>query len=280
MRDLTDDEQADFDRDGVVHLRAAVDVSWVERMAAAVDRILATPLPTPGPPRGGGMDRHLYRDDPEFAEFVSGTPLARLAAQATGSEQVRIYFDQIFVKEAGTDSEFRWHQDHPYWPIGGDQVVSTWVALTRSTVEGSALEFVRGSHRWGRTFRPVAGDADRDQMNAIWDGFGDHAHSIPDEIIAFEDHPDRYDVVGFAVEPGDALLFDYRILHRSRGNTTNRRRVAISWRWLGDDATWQWVRGADPVIGPDDTHLRPGELVTDDDTFPVAYRRDPSPVSA
>lgn len=280
MRDLTATEKAAFERDGVVHVRAAVDQHWVERMLAAVDRVLATPADVPGPPRGGGMDRHLYPDDADFRDFVFETPLARLAAQATDSEQVRIYFDQIFVKEAGADSEFRWHQDHPYWPIGGTQVASTWVALTPSTVEGSALEFVRGSNTWGRTYRPVAGDGDRDTMNGIWDGFGDHAHSISDEIIAFEDHPDRYDVVGFAVEPGDALLFDYRILHRSRGNSSAQRRVAVSWRWLGDDATWDWVRGNDPVIGPDQTALTPGDLITDDAVFPVVYQRDRAPQPA
>ena len=53
-------------------------------------------------------------------------------------------------------------------------------------------------------------------------------------------------MVGFDVEPGDALLFDYRILHRSRGNASPRRRVAVSWRWLGDDATWAPEVGTDP----------------------------------
>ena len=42
MRTLTDDEKASFERDGVVHVRAAVDESWVARMLSAVDRVLAT----------------------------------------------------------------------------------------------------------------------------------------------------------------------------------------------------------------------------------------------
>ena len=41
------------------------------------------------------MDRHLFVDHEDFAEFVFDTSLARLAAQATDSETVRIYFEGI-----------------------------------------------------------------------------------------------------------------------------------------------------------------------------------------
>ncbi len=88
----------------------------------------------------------------------------------------------------------------------------------------------------------VAGAVPREAMNQIWPSFGDHVLSFEDLVEDFENHPDWYDVVGFDVEPGDALLFDHRIVHRSRGNTSDQRRVAISWRWLGDDARWEPVR--------------------------------------
>lgn len=80
-----------------------------------------------------------------------------------------------------------------------------------------------------------------------------------------------YQPVGFAVEPGDALLFDYRILHRSRGNGSDIRRVAVSWRWLGDDATWEWVRGADPIVSPEHHMVAQGAKIDDDNVFPVVY---------
>ena len=221
------------------------------------------------------MDRHLYPTHPEFRAFVFEAGLAGLAADATGSEQIRAYFDQIFVKEAGTPRVFAWHQDHPYWPIGGTQVLSTWVALTAATVESSSLEFVRGSHLWGKTYRPYFDPSlSREDINRIWDGFGDHVMSLDERIVAFEEQPDRYDVIGFAVEPGDAVLFDYRVVHRSRGNPTANRRVAVSWRWLGADATWQPVWGKDPIIGPGDTELQPGDLITDDNVFPIAFRAE------
>ncbi len=272
MRELTPAEKSVFERDGVVHLAGAVDDRWVQPMIDAVDRIVNTPVEgVTAESRATGMGRHLYADDEQFREFVFDTGLARLAAQATGSQTIRIYFDQIFIKPAKSDRQFVWHQDHPYWPIGGTQVVSTWLALTAATAATSALEFVAGSHLWGATYRPVGGDGSRETMNKMWQGFGDLAHSIPQEIIDFENHPEEYQVLGFDVEPGDALLFDYRILHRSRGNPSENRRVAISWRWLGDDAIWDWQLGNDPVIDQTSTYLAPGDPITDDSTFPVVY---------
>jgi len=63
-------------------------------------------------------------------------------------------------------------------------------------------------------------------------------------------------------------------IHRSRGNPTPNRRVAVSWRWLGDNAVWAWERGKDPTINPTHTYLQPGDPITDDATFPVVYRAE------
>ena len=37
------------------------------------------------------------------------------------------------------------------------------------------------------------------------------------------------------MEPGDAVLFDYRTVHGARANMSKLRRRAFSMRWLGDD---------------------------------------------
>ena len=267
MRHLSETEKATYERDGVVLVKASIDQAQVGEVLQVLENYLTE---HPADVRGG-LDRRLFPHDVGFRRLLNRLPLARLAAEATDSKQVRIYFEQIFIKDANTPAVFPWHQDAPYWPIAGTQIASTWLALSRSTVEGSALEFVRGSHRWGKTYRPVAGDNTREGMNKLWEGFGDLAFSIPDTTVQFEEYPDDYDVVGFPVEPGDALLFDYRILHRSRGNATDTKRVAVSWRWLGDDAVWQYQRGHDPITNPSHTSLVNGERIDDDDAFPVAY---------
>lgn len=284
---MTSDERATYAEDGVVHLRHVVEPRLVNLMHEAVEQAMARPSRFGGsmtPPGQTGrffQDRYLYRHRPRFGALLREGPMARLAAEATDSSAVRIYFDHVFVKDAGTREQFAWHQDRPYWAVDGTQICSTWVALTEADAASSALEFVRGSHRWGRTFRPefpALEGRDPDEVErALWDGVADHIRSFEDVCPAFEDHPDTYDVISFAVEPGDILLFDFRLVHRSGPNAGANRRAAISWRWLGDDAVWAPSPGADPIIGPDDTVAEPGRPITDDEAFPVIH---PTPGAA
>lgn len=278
---LSDDQVQDFRRDGVICIRSAVDEELVARMIDAVDAAIAKPsrfggnITDPGQPGMYFQDRHLFPTDPTFRAFLDETTLAGLAAQATGSNNIRAFYDHIFVKDPGTQENFVWHQDRPYWPVDGTQICSTWLALTAADAESSALEFVAGSHRWDRTFRPeypALEGKDPDAVEAVlWRGLADHIRSFDDVCPAFEEQPDLYDVISFAVEPGDALLFDYRTVHRSGPNSGGARRSAISWRWLGDDAYWAPKPGADPIVKPEDTFLDAGQLITDDAVFPLVY---------
>ncbi len=147
-RELTKAEIQMFRRDGVVHVPGAFPSELVPRAIAAVDDELQARY---GDEALGstGMTRRLYRDNDEFRCFAFESGLAGLAAQATASDTVRLYFEQVFVKDPGAADVFHWHQDNPFWPISGTQVCSTWVALTEASVDSSALEFVRGSHAVG-----------------------------------------------------------------------------------------------------------------------------------
>lgn len=281
MTALTEDQVAEYRRDGVVHLRAAVDPDTVTRMSEAVESVIAEPsrfggnITQPGRPGMFFQDRHLFPDRPVFEGFLHETPLASMAAQAMGSKVIRAFYDHVFVKDPGTQENFVWHQDRPYWAVDGTQICSTWLALTPADTASSALEFVVGSNRWDRTFRPefpaLEGRPPEEVEAALWDGVAEHIRSFDDVCPPFEEYPDEYEVRSFAVEPGDALLFDYRTVHRSGPNAGAIRRAAISWRWLGDDAYWAPKPGADPIVRPEDTVLEPGDLITDDAVFPVVH---------
>lgn len=267
--------------DGVVCIRGAVGPDLVARMTDAVAAVIEAPsrfggvITEPDRPGMFFQDRYLFPTNPTFRAFLDETPLAALAAQATGSTTIRAFYDHIFVKDPGTEENFVWHQDRPYWPIDGTQICSTWLALTTADAASSALEFVRGSHGWDRTFRPeypaLEGRPPEEVEAALWRGLAEHIRSFDDVCPAFEEHPETYDVISFAVEPGDVLLFDYRTVHRSGPNAGAGRRAAISWRWLGDDAFWDPKPGADPIVKPSDTVLEPGDLITDDDVFPIVH---------
>jgi hypothetical protein len=88
----------------------------------------------------------MWRWDPDFREFALHSPLPQLGAALLGADRVSLFYDQAFIKEPGTRSATDWHQDLPFWPALGNDIVSLWVALTPVTVEGSGVEYVAGSH--------------------------------------------------------------------------------------------------------------------------------------
>ena len=51
-------------------------------------------------------------------------------------------------------------------------------------------------------------------------------------------HEPGLQVLEWALEPGDAVPFDFRTVHGARGNAAASRRRALSLRWLGDDARY------------------------------------------
>lgn len=275
-RDLTPEEGRTYRRHGVVLIQRAVSSVWTERLLQAADEIAARPVGPyvadtgrAGSTRGRSFDgRYMWRDHPVIREFALESGLGRLAGQAMGVREVRFYFDHLFIKEPETLEPTPWHQDLPYWPFAGQHVCSTWVALTANDADSSALEFVRGSHGWGKHYRPkVFIDAN---AGAEWIGASDD-----EECPDIEADRDRYDIVSYSVEPGDALLFSAHVLHAAGVNrSASARRVAISLRFLGDDARWDPRPGTDPIVTQADVDLEPGALARDDRAFPVVYRAD------
>lgn len=268
-RELTAEEISAYQTEGVALVRDCVAPEWVERMTAAVDSCLARPGKwvqdtNPGSDEGRFMhDRYLWPTEPEFRAFVFDSGVAGLAAQAMQSTSARIYFDHVFVKEPNTTEEFFWHQDLPYWPFKGQQICSVWLSLTDVDLASSGLEFVRGSHTWNKWFKPVIPGGEDEELSG-WIGASDE-----EEMPDFNTERDGQEFLSFATNAGDALIFNTAIVHTSHGNASpNRRRLALSTRWLGDDARWDPRPGTDPIVTQDDVALAPGALATDNNTFP------------
>ena len=271
-RSLTNDEIAGFKEDGVVLVRDAVDRAWVDRVNAVVDAQLSSPGrwvndANPGAERDRFFtDRYLWRDNAEINAFVFEAGMARLAAQATGSSIMRFYFDHLLVKEPGTATPTPWHQDIPYWPFMGRQICSVWLALTDCDARSSGMEFIRGSHADSTIYKPeVFGE--RENHPSAWQAEG-AGKPVPD----IEADRAAFDIVSFETRAGDAVLFSAWTLHGAPGNSSpDKRRAAISTRWLGDDAIWYPHAGTDPTVSEDDVDLNPGDPVHDERVFPTVW---------
>jgi ectoine hydroxylase-related dioxygenase (phytanoyl-CoA dioxygenase family) len=230
--------RAAFEADGAVPLRGVVGSAWLGRLAAAIERDIAKPGPFAHgyvPENGQGRfhgNLKLWESDADCRAFCLGSGLPALAAALLGAGRVNLFYDQLFVKEPGTVNRTRWHNDLPYWPIRGRQVLSFWLALDPTTRDSGALEFVRGSHRWGRWFQP--------------ERFGDtKAHGDYERNPDYEQMPDLeaargdYDIVSWNLAPGDIVAFHGLTVHGAGGNNrTDVRRRGYAVRYSGDDVVY------------------------------------------
>ena len=206
---------------------------WVETLAAGVDANMEAP----------GPHGRMYEDEetggkflsdycnwdriPQYRDFVRNSPAAEIGAALMGVGQVQLFHEHVLVKTAKAGIPTPWHQDQPYYCVDAPMTVSLWIPLDEVPRERT-LEFVAGSHRWGKLFRPK-----RFNGQALNDNDG--LEELPD----IDADRDAFDIVGWALKPGDAVAFDYRTVHGApANNSASAMRRAFSLRLLGDGATF------------------------------------------
>jgi len=228
----TKDLRAEFERDGVVYVANALSPETL-RLA---ERMYTWSLEHPGPgashlPANG--DGTFYQDLANPAALHAYEPLVRqpdIASLVTSLlDQPRAWYmyEQIFLKENGTTRRTPWHQDTPYLPVEGDDLLVMWITFEPMRA-AHALEFVRGSHRGalydGSRFDP------RDDTAPLY-GTGE-LPVLPD----IEADRTTWDIVSWDVAPGDVLLFHPSVLHGGGPTHAGLRRRTLSLRFFGADA--------------------------------------------
>ena len=261
-RPISDLEVETYRADGVACLRGIFPAGWIEFMAEAVDQAMAAPGPLAeeyAAADGGGRffgDLDVWRRQESFRRFVFESPAAEIVAAVMGASKVNFFYDQLLVKEPGTSARTPWHQDQPYWAISGRQVCSLWLPFD-PVARSACPEFVRGSQAWPE-FSPYH----------FVDGTPYAGTGLP-QLPDIESERDRHDILSWALEPGDGLVFQAMIVHGAPANVTGARRRALATRWAGDDARYCVRPGevAIPTRDPGLTH----SSVLDCEDFPVVW---------
>ena len=218
-----------FRRDGACVIRGVLGADELARLETGVEANLADPSERAvegGGDAGAGRFFEDFRNwtrIPEYEDVIRGSRLGALAAELSGSATVRLHHDHLLVKDPGTTIRTPWHQDQPFYNIDGADTVSFWIPLDPVPRE-STLEFVAGSHATRTWYMPR--------------GFFDDRPMVFEEGT-FADVPDveadraAHTILGWELEPGDAVAFNMLTLHAA-GGARNRRR-AFSVRIVGDD---------------------------------------------
>ncbi len=232
QRMLTPEEITRFREDGVVMIKNAIAPNWMEMVEAGIEQarqhssLLGKFMSRKV--EGYQQDIFLWKRIDILRDLIYYGPFAHWAQQLMGSEEVRFFYDQMFIKEPGTDAPTPWHQDLSFWPIRGEQICSFWIPCDPVNRENSGLLYVKGSHKWPQRFKAISPD----YIAAIID---DQMDDIPD----INANLDQYELLEWDMEPGDILMFHPLTLHGSYGNASRlRRRRALALRWTGDDVVY------------------------------------------
>ena len=261
---ISEQQITEYDNEGVVCLRQIIDTAWIDQLRLATDAAMNNPGPlaeTYGNTRPSLFfgDLDVWSRVRGFNNYVTKSPAAEIAGRIMRSSSARFFYDQLLVKEPACPDATPWHQDQPYWAVKGRQICSIWVPLDPVTEE-NGLEYIRRSHHWPE-FNPQHFD-DHSPYE------GTDLPSLPD----IEDSHDSHDIARFAMEPGDALVFQAMIVHGAPGNSSNEcRRRAYSTRWLGDDARFHKRKG-EVAIPTFATSFKEGDKYSGD-RFPLVYRK-------
>ncbi|WP_406871913.1 phytanoyl-CoA dioxygenase family protein [Aminobacter sp. P9b] len=260
---ITQEHIDSYQRDGVVLVKGLF-LDHVEALRQGVETNMAEPGKYAAENLKAGEGGRFFDDYcnwqriPEFEDVIRSSEAAEVAADLMRSRTVQLFHDHVLVKEPGTSKPTPWHQDSPYYFVEGEQTISFWSPL--DPVREASLRCVAGSHQWAK---PVLPTRWLSEENFYPDA--DAYMPVPD--------PDAegMTIMEWAMEPGDAVAFNYKTLHGARGNQTQSRRRAFSLRLLGDDARYveRPGRTSPPFPGHE---MKPGEKLRED-WFPVIFRR-------
>jgi ectoine hydroxylase-related dioxygenase (phytanoyl-CoA dioxygenase family) len=226
--DIADARQRQYATDGFFTVEAFVgpevgqamldDVVGIVRSDAAGERVehaLVLPEAQPGFADGKAQPEdtiskvfRLHRR-PAFASFLRTPELLPIVTGLLGTDDVDCFLSQFIFKNPGAWGQ-PWHQDSYYFPFRPARpIVGLWLAVTEATLENGCLHVLPGSHA-----EPV------------------HEH-IPDRrpganygYMEIVDH-DMDGQVPTLLQPGDLLVFDSHLMHRSTDNVSDGIRAAM-----------------------------------------------------
>jgi ectoine hydroxylase-related dioxygenase (phytanoyl-CoA dioxygenase family) len=158
---------------------------------------------------------NIWEASEPFRRLVHNKEIVEAIGQLTGSDELRLWHDQIQFKPATTGGTNHWHQDSPYWPIlqPKDEQVTAWVALDDADEDNGCMRMVPGSHLWGNQIPFLEGLPSFDEMPTSFEGHPVTVRSCP-------------------VRKGQVHFHHALTWHGSGSNTSGRPRRAIALHYM------------------------------------------------
>jgi chlorinating enzyme len=134
----------------------------------------------------------------------------------------------FFIKFPHDETMVPFHQDASYWPLDPNITVTVWLAVFDADQENGCMRIVPGSHRWGDI--PHADLPD----SPDWSKMSREEVSKSKYVLWQQVDPDSFtddQVVDMDLKAGEISLHDDDLIHGSSGNTSDRMRAGITFRY-------------------------------------------------
>lgn len=203
--DVTDEMIARYHEDGFIHIPGIIDEEEARTFAAAA--LDVSKRSTPHSNRSVFTQLvNVWREDETMKRLTLHPNVARVAERLAGVP-LRLWHDQILIKQPHNNQATEFHQDQPYWPHAHSvQPISAWIALVDVPVERGCMTFIPGSHR--RTDLPAQNLLDAKSLFAL----------SPD--LVWERR------VTVPLRAGDCTFHHGRCAHMATPNMTDDPRIA------------------------------------------------------
>lgn len=145
---------------------------------------------------------------PTFRDFLEREPVTEILCDRLGPD-VDCFLSQFIFKNPGAWGQ-PWHQDSYYFPFEPARpVIGLWLAVTAATLDNGCLHVLPGSHT-----EPIHEHVPdpRPGVNFGYVEIVDHDMSAAEPVL---------------MDPGDLLVFDSHLMHRSTDNLSTDLRAAM-----------------------------------------------------
>ena len=281
--DITEQDIACYQRDGAVLLKGVLDADEFRLLETGVEEVYHAPggrYSKVSSSTGVGetlVEQYVSQRSPALRALMDSGVVGQMAGRLMGAPSAQLILDQIFYKAKGPIVATPWHQDTAFLRVRGQDMIRVWLPCDYSPRE-LTVQVVRGSHRWNMVYN-TSGERPNDTATVEAgqefnnDGIGDPALPPAPDVARYRD---SFDILGWDVEPGDALIFQGNMLHGADGHPGHDRpRRAFAAMLGGPELRYHAPRGkAFPVPGQRDGPAIPhgAPIGGYESAFPLCWR--------
>ena len=194
---------------------------------------------------------NVWKSDKMVAKISLSKKIGLVASKLMNWNGTRLNQDSIIwvVPKTGGVS---FHQDNPYqdWHTPG-KIITCWIPLEKTTINGATLEYAVGSHKWGKGSR--------------LEKFFDKNY----KKVIEKKYKKKIFYKKIILNKGDVVFHHGNIWHGSGKNKTNKHRISLSIHLMSEKSKFH-KKNVNPMFNH---YKKFNSLEMDENFFPIIYSK-------